>query len=478
VKAARKPAPRSAAATHNVRVAVNPRDLLLSYQRSYADDDARFKMALWARQIGKDFSSGEEGIRDCYRSELEGSKTAWLIAAPSERQSLESLEKWKEWALAYKLAIDDFSEERENGKSEALLKSATITFPGGCRVIAVPGKPDTVRGFSANVLATEFAFFEDSDATWRALYPSISNPLRGLKKIRLISTPNGLGNKFADLWHENYQVKGARWSTHRTTIHDARRLGLPVDIDELREGLSDPEGWAQEFELEFLDSAEILLPYDLIGTCESVEATQSMPPEFWLPSRYQGPNRRYLGVDFGRKRHLTVAWTLELVGDVQQTREVLELDRMTTPRQLEFLRPRIAACDRTCFDYTGPGVGLGDLLVQEFGEWDPASHRYGKVELCTFTAELKREIMPKLRMAMEERRVRIPMSRTIREDLHSVRRAITKTGVITYQAALTEDGHADRCTALALAVRARGIGGGGPARASSVRRTPRPSRIV
>src|SRR6476620_2558676 len=32
-------------------------------------------------------------------------------------------------------------------------------------------------------------------------YPSISNPLRGgQKKLRIISTPNGLSNKFADLW--------------------------------------------------------------------------------------------------------------------------------------------------------------------------------------------------------------------------------------------------------------------------------------
>jgi hypothetical protein len=41
----------------------------------------------------------------------------------------------------------------------------------------------------------------------------------------------------------------------------------------------------------------------------------------------------------------------------------------------------------------------------------------------------------------------------IREDLHSVQRVATATGV-TYRAAHTGDGHADHATALALAVRA------------------------
>ena len=89
-----------------------------------------------------------------------------------------------------------------------------------------------------------------------------------------------------------------------------------------------------------------------------------------------------------------------------------------------------------------------------FGEHNPEKHIFGKIELCNFTASLKQEIFPKLRMAFENRRLRIPVSRVLREDLHSVHRVTTLTGQISYRAAHTEDGHADRCTALALAVRA------------------------
>ena len=183
----------------------SPRDFLFPYQRRWADDTSRWKFGLMTRQTGKDFCSAEEGVRDCFEHERHGGKTTWLIAAPSERQSIESLTKWKEWTQAYKMAIANIREERDGG-SEALLKSVTIEFPRGSRVIAVPGRPDTVRGYSANVLLTEFAFFENPEAIWRAIVPAVTNPMRGgEKKVRLITTPNGIGNKAHDIWTKNYR---------------------------------------------------------------------------------------------------------------------------------------------------------------------------------------------------------------------------------------------------------------------------------
>ena len=104
--------------------------------------------------------------------------------------------------------------------------------------------------------------------------------------------------------------------------------------------------------------------------------------------------------------------------------------------------------------YTGPGVGIGDYLVKEFGEYNPERHLYGKVELCTFTNALKVEVFSKLRMAFDRRQWRIPGTRAVREDLHSINRVTTASGNVTYRAPHSEDGHADRCTALALCERA------------------------
>jgi phage FluMu gp28-like protein len=438
------------------KVAVTPRSLLLPYQLKWVTDESRFKYGLWSRQTGKDFSSGCEIVEDC----LKNDKTTWLIGAAGERQALESLAKVKEWAEAYQFAIEDYTEDRAG--SEALIKAGTVTWANGSRVIAVPANPSTVRGYSANVLLTEFAFLEDPDATWRAILPSITNPLRGgAKKARIITTPNGQGNKAHELW-----VKENNWSKHKVTIHDAVAAGLPINIEELREAINDAEGWAQEFECEFLDQASVLLPYELIATCESSEATAMVPAEFWeggtSGSRVERAPTRLLtmGLDFGRKRDLTVAWTNEHVGDVLHTREVLELKRMSTPDQEKILIPRIEKCQRVCLDYTGSGTGLGDYLVEKFGEWKPDQDLFGKIELCQQTNSFQQDIYPKLKMAFEERRLRIPISRLIREDLHSVSRVTTQNGSISYKAPHTEDGHSDRCSALALAVRASTGAGG------------------
>lgn len=440
---------------------LDPASLLLPYQRRWADDEARFKFGLMARQVGKDFGSGFEGVRDCFRAEQAGVKTTWLLAAPSERQSLESLEKWKEWTAAFKLAIADIKEEREDARNgQSLLKSSTITFPGGSRVIAVPGRPDTVRGFSANILLTEALFFEDFDRTWRAILPSITNPLRGgAKKCRLISTPNGVGNKGHELWTKNYQQPNSRWSCHFVDIYKAVQEGLPIDIDELREALDDPEGWAQEYELQFLDQATVLLPYEVIAACENPLATETVPDAFWQTSSPSEPV--VLGIDFGRKRDLTVCWADAILGGAfRMTREVLCLSQLPTDQQVEILRPRLRRCRRACLDYTGPGIGFGDYLVKEFGEYNPEQHLYGKIELCTFTNPLKVDIFSKLRMAFDKKVVGIPVSRVIREDLHSVHRVALAGGGVTYRATHTEDSHADRATAKALSERAASQTGG------------------
>lgn len=424
--------------------ATSPLDLLLPYQRQWIDDESRFKIGLMARQTGKSWTSAMEAVRDCQLR-----KTTWVCLSAGERQALEWMMKAREHAEAFQVAIDGYQEERDS--SEALLKAAEIRWPNGSRVLAIPANPSTARGYSANLLLDEFAFHEDPDAIWRAMYPAISNPLKGQYKLRVVSTPNGLGNKFASLWNgEN------KWAKHKVTIHDAVRLGLPLDVEELRAGLDDPEGWAQEYECDFLDAAAVLLAYDLIAKCESVEATKTIGPDFWTAGR-----PLFIGLDFARKNDLTVAWTLERVGDVGHTREVCEMRGVSTPDQVSAMRPRIRAASRVCVDYTGPGVGMGDYLVQEFGEYNPEQHRYGKIELCTFTNPMKVDVFSKLRMAFEGMKLRIPADRTVREDLHSIQRVTTATGTVTYRAPHTADGHADRGTALALAWRSFGTGSAG-----------------
>jgi phage FluMu gp28-like protein len=420
------------------------------YQRRWLCDRSQFKIGLWARQTGKDFTCAAEAVLDCLQR-----TTHWLIVAAGERQARESLEKVKLWAT-------HFQREMRNSPQAAALQlvanASEIRFGNGSRISALPSKPQTVRGYSANIILTEFAFHDDAEAIWRAVFPSVSNRLRGgLKKLRIITTPNGQGNFFHRLWEDSNG-----FSKHRVTIQDAAAQGLPVDLSALREGLFDRDAWAQEYECEFLDGSSVLLPYELIDSCESDEATETSTPQFLSTLR----GELFAGIDFGRKRDLTVCWLIEKVpSDQFLTREVLVLDGLSTPAQLEFLRPRIARVRRACVDYTGAGVGLGDLLAEEFGSGQSGAkytHRLapknlptgGRIELCQFTAGLKNELFPTLRAAFERGRILIPKSAAIREDLHGMQKFVSGHGQLSFRASHTADGHSDRCTALALSLRA------------------------
>ena len=293
---------------------------LLPYQADFAANTARFKIGLWARQTGKDHTATAEAVIDCYNHP----GTTWIIVAASERQALESLAKAKEWAAALQFEIADYTEAAGNlPYAIARTASTEIKWSNGSRLIALPANPSTIRGYSANLILTEFAFHENPDAIWRAIYPAISNPLRGgVKKLRIISTPNGLNNRFAQLWQSNSESDAPIFHTSKITIHDAIRSGLGgacgshLDPNELQAGLNDPEAWAQEYLCEFMDNSTVLLPYDLIETCESSLAAERSSLESLSASAIPGNGRRpelFAGVDFARKNHLTVCWILEKI---------------------------------------------------------------------------------------------------------------------------------------------------------------------
>jgi phage FluMu gp28-like protein len=379
------------------------------------------------------------------------------------------MQKAKDWAEAFRLAVENYTEKRGAKITEALLRVAEIQFANGSIIRAIPGNPLTARGYSANVVLDEFAYHEDPDAVWAAMYPSITSPdagtfplkvramyagkkleLKRQLKLRVVSTFNGRENKFFSLWDKHKELG---YSGHLITIDDAIADGLALDREELRAGLDDNDIWAQEYECKPIDTSNVLLPYDLIALAETIEATEVIEPEFFDSRR-----EIFCGVDFGRSNDPTVCWTLELVGDTLWTREVLVLDQMSTPQQNAILSSRIKASRRTALDYTGPGIGFGDYAVRDAGmsEWKPEEHKFGRVELFTFTPKSKRLLFPTLRRKFESPcRVRIPISRKVREDLHAMQQVVNK-GEYSYWAPRSREGHSDRCTALALAIRAAG----------------------
>ncbi|MFT4190850.1 MAG: terminase family protein [Comamonas sp.] len=399
---------------------------LYAYQRRWVQDDSRFKIAMFARQCGKTFTSTLELALDCALAEAQGQRRRWVILSRGERQAREAMNE----GVKLHLAALSAGFKAYDYEWEAGIKALEVELPGGSKITALPANPDTARGFSANVLLDEFAFHQDSRAIWKALFPVISKP--GLK-LRVISTPNGKSNKFYDLM----TGKDDGWSRHTTDIYQAVADGLPRDIEELKRGAGDPDLWAQEFELQWLDEASAWLPFELITACEHEAAG--------LPEHYQG-GPCFIGVDIAARNDLFVIWVFEKVGDVLWTREIVERRRITFAEQDMLLDDVFRRYNviRACMDQTG----MGEKPVED------AQRRHGssRVQGILFTGAAKLELATRGKEGFEDRRVRIPEGRNdLRADLHKLKKVTGATGTPRFVADSDSNGHADRTWANFLA---------------------------
>lgn len=406
---------------------ITPALPLYPYQQRWVNDPARFKIAMFARQAGKTFTSTLELALDCVKADIAGKRKRWVILSRGERQAREAM---NEGVKLHLRAMSAGFQEYEY-QWEADIKALEVELPNGSKITALPANPDTARGFSASVLLDEFAFHQDSRAIWKALFPVISKPEL---KLRVISTPNGKGNKFYDLMTGTND----NWSRHTTDIYQAVADGLPRDIEELRKNAGDEDLWAQEFELKWLDEASAWLDYDLITSCEHDMAG--------IAEHYQG-GLCYVGVDIAARNDLFVIWVLEKVGDVLWTREIIERKRISFAEQ-DFLldevfrKYRVIRC---CMDQTG----MGEKPVED------AKRRYGeyRVEGVLFTSPNKLLLATQGKEAFQDRKLRIPMGeQALRADLHKLQKITSATGAPRFIADSDSNGHADRTWAGFLAI--------------------------
>lgn len=437
------------------------------YQRKWLNDKARFKAGIFTRQGGKSMVACAEIVEDCIDAEIAGKRTKWVILSRGERQAKLNMDEHVKpmvrafWTLyrgilngpAPDIVEETVQYQREDG-TDAEYKSLTVTFPGGSQIVAVPANPDTVRGFSANMLFDEFAFHQNSKAIWAAAFPIISKGW----KVRVISTPNGKSNKFYEIMTEDPTV----WSRHEVDIYEAVRQGLPRNIEELKAGLNDADAWAQEFELQWMDEASAWLDYDLINGCETegygrirrieyngkvqtvcTESGEALPPA-------RGPV--YVGMDIARKVDLTCIWSAERIGDVLYPREIITMRRAPFKAQhaeLKRLRDRdhpvLFAIDQS---------GMGEPFVEDAQDYLGESRCQGVI----FSSPVRFALATTLKDSMEDRKFRLPIGqKDIRDDLHSIAKLVSETGLVRLKHDGESDGHGDRFWAAALCASAANL---------------------
>lgn len=407
------------------------------YQSRWAANKNRFKIGMFARQTGKTFTTTFEIAEDCQMVDVGGGRTRWVILSRGERQAKEAIE---EGVKRHCQALGSIVKSMETNYQTdgATYRALEVELPGGSRITALPANPDTARGFSSNVFLDEFAFHQDSRKIWTALFPVISAG----HKLRVVSTPNGKGNKFYDLMTGSDPV----WHRQVTDIYQAVADGLPRNVEELRAALGDDDAWSQEYELKWLDEASAWLSYDLISSCEDDRAGR--------PELYEG-GLCSVGVDIAARNDLFVIWVDELVGDVAWCREIITRKRISFAEQDALLddvfdRYRVMRC---CMDQTG----MGEKPVED------AQNRHGtyRVEGVLFTGPNKLALATLGKQAFEDRKTRIPMGDpALRADLHKLKKVVGPTGTPRFVADSDSAGHADRAWAKFLAANAAAMSAG------------------
>jgi len=166
------------------------------------------------------------------------------------------------------------------------------------------------------------------------------------------------------------------------------------------------------------------------------------------------PGDLYAGYDVGRKHDLSVLIVLERIDHDLRWRGAVELPQAPFHEQFELLGDvlKMPRFRRLAIDQSGLGLQLAEELVRKHGS---------RVEPITMTAPVKESLASRILATFQKGEVLIPDHRPLIDDLHSMQRTVTLSGNVRYAAPREAGSHADRWTALALALQAAGTASSG-----------------
>ncbi len=233
---------------HDLAGRVDP----VSFARVYLDLDPDAKQAEvlrsrapqlilnCSRQWGKSTVSSILALHQAYYTP--GSLV--LVVSPTLRQSGELIRKIARYLPA--LGI------RKKTDGVNLL---SIQLPNQSRIIGLPGRDATIRGFSGTKLLIIDEASQVADALYRSCRPFLAASKEG--RLLLLSTPYGTRGFFWDEWE-----RGQDWFRMQTPANECPRI-RPEFLERERQSMG--ESWfKQEYLCQFLESENTYLPREWV----------------------------------------------------------------------------------------------------------------------------------------------------------------------------------------------------------------------
>ena len=192
------------------------------------------------RQWGKSTIAAAKAVHSAYFQ----SRSLILVVAPTERQSGELIRKGEEFAGRLGVRV------KRDGRN-----ANSLEFPDGSRLVGLPGREATIRGFSrvSLVVIDEAARVEDD--VYRAVRPMLA--VSG-GAIWLLSTPNGKRGFFWEAWARGGEI----WERVKVTAAECPRITQEY-LEEERRELGDM-WFRQEYFCEFTEAVSAVFSRELI----------------------------------------------------------------------------------------------------------------------------------------------------------------------------------------------------------------------
>lgn len=423
--------------------------VLLGYQQRWIEDDSPLKVAEKSRRIGLTWAEASD---DVLNAATTGGSNVYYIGYNMD-MAIEYIEACAMWARVFNQAASAVEEGEEiftDGNDTKAIKTYTIRFASGYRIVALSSRPANLRGKQGIVVIDEAAFHGALDELLKA---ALALLIWG-GKVRVISTHNGDQNPFNEL--VNDIRSGARaGSVHRITFDGAVTEGLYRRVC-LRLG----KRWAQADESQWVTGVRAfygaaaeeeldVIPSQGSGawlTSSLIEARMHDAPVLRLtcaPGFEQRPAQdrndavtdwldaevgpalagldpkypSFFGMDFGRSGDLSVIDPCQI--DQQLCRVMpcqIELRNVPHREQetiINYVIDRLPRFSRAAIDARGNGNAVAEFTAQRYG--------WGRVELVMLSEGWYRDQMPPLKRAFEDDTIRVPRDADTLADLRAIK---------------------------------------------------------
>lgn len=426
--------------------------VLLKYQQDWIADDSDLKVAEKSRRVGLTWAEASDNVLTASKSRQAGGMNVYYIGYNMD-MAIEYIEACAMWARVFNQATESIEEGEEvfkDGDDEKHIKTYTIRFASGFRIVALSSRPANLRGKQGVVVIDEAAFHGALDELLKA---ALALLIWG-GKVRVISTHDGDQNPFNELVNEIRAGKRAG-TVHRITFDDAIADGLYRRVC-LRQG----KAWTQATEDAW--RAAVYKFYGEAAT-EELDVIPSQGSGAWLTTAliearmYSAPVLRYaaprgfeqlpdgererqiqewldleiaplledldpdlqsaFGQDFGRSGDLSVLVPAQIQQNLKRKVPfAVELRNMPHKQQwqiVKFILKRLPRFVKGVFDARGNGHALAEFAAQEFG--------YSRIELLMLTEGWYREQMPPLKAAFEDDTIALPRDKDVLGDLRAIK---------------------------------------------------------